>query len=173
MSNRDPVAGREAAWRLRHEVTAADREQVRAIVESTGFFHPQEVAIAVELVDERLARGAASGYSFIFAESDGDAALGYACFGLVPLTQASYDLYWIAVHKQHHGRGLGRVLLEEVERQIRAEGGRQIYIETSNREQYQPTRGFYLNCGYAQAALLPNFYAPGDDKVIYAKEVSL
>ena len=46
---------------------------------------------------------------------------------------------------------------------------RQVYIETSNREQYAPTRGFYLRCGYRQEALLKDFYAVGDDKVIYGK----
>lgn len=156
-------------WTLRDEVAPADRGHVRSIVESTDFFHPAEVEIAVELVDERLAKGEASGYHFVFADSLPGPPLGYACYGRIPLTESSYDLYWIAVRQDHHGRGLGRALLAEVERRVAAEEGRRIYIETSNRAQYQATRGFYLRNGYEQAALLKDFYAAGDDKVIYAK----
>jgi hypothetical protein len=60
-------------------------------------------------------------------------------------------------------------LLVEVERLVREEKGRRIYIETSNRPQYASTRNFYLRCGYALEALLKEFYAPGDDKAIYVK----
>ena len=44
-------------------------------------------------------------------------------------------------------------------------------VSGTYRPPYAPTRGFYLRCGYYQAALLKDFYAPGDDKVIYAKDV--
>ena len=74
--------------------------------------------------------------------------------------------------KSLHGRSIGRLLLEQTEELIRQAGGRQVYIETSNRHHYAATRGFYLRCGYRQEALLANFYAPGDDKVIYVKELS-
>jgi GNAT superfamily N-acetyltransferase len=157
-----------AACCLRADVTAADRDHVRRIVESTGFFRPDEVDVAVELVDERLARGVASGYEFVFADREGR-TVGYACYGPIACTIGSYDLYWIAVDRDEQGTGLGRVLLAAAEDAIRRAGGRQVYIETSNRPQYVPTRGFYERCGYRLAAVLPDFYAPGDDKVIFVK----
>jgi ribosomal protein S18 acetylase RimI-like enzyme len=155
---------------LRYDVFPGDREAVRQLVSSTGVFSPIEVEVAVELVDDRLERGAESDYSFVFAELDGQ-SVGYTCYGLIALTAASFDLYWIAVDKSLHGRSIGRMLLEKTEELIRQAGGRQVYIETSNRHQYAATRGFYLRCGYRQEALLANFYAPGDDKVIYVKEL--
>jgi D-alanine-D-alanine ligase len=155
-------------WSFRHEVTPADRDVVRAIVESTGFFNPAEVEIAVELVDERLAEGPASGYHFVFAERDGRAG-GYACYGHITGTAASYDLYWIAVEAPHRRGGLGWRLLDESERLIREAGGQRIYAETSNRGQYAPTRAFYQRCGYHLESLLKDFYAPGDDKAIFVK----
>jgi len=155
---------------FRYEVGPEDRETVRRLVESTGVFSRVEVDVAIELVEERLAHGDKSDYYFVFAELDGRPA-GYTCFGPVPLTESSFDLYWIAVDKSLQGRSLGRALLEETEKLIRQKGGRRVYIETSNRSQYAPTRGFYLRCGYGQAALLKDFYAPGDDKVIYAREI--
>ena len=99
--------------------------------------------------------------------------MGYTCYGPIALTAASFDLYWIAVDKSLHGRKIGRLLLEKTEELIRQAGGRQVYIETSNRHHYAATRGFYLRCGYRQEALLEDFYAPGDDKVIYVKELGV
>lgn len=156
---------------LRYEVRPKDRETVRRLVESTGVFSSVEVDVAVELVDDRLKRGVQSDYRFVFAELD-DHTVGYTCYGPIALTAASFDLYWIAVDKELHGRKLGRLLLDRTEELIREAGGRQVYIETSNKQQYTPTRGFYLRCGYEQAALLKDFYGPEDDKVIYAKVLS-
>ncbi len=155
---------------LREQVRVADADAVREIVSSTGFFRPDEIEIAVELVTERLSRGEASGYLFLFAEVTG-ATAGYACYGPIGCTLGSFDLYWIAVHADYQGRGLGRLLLTESERRIRAAGGRRIYIETSLKDQYAPTRGFYEACGYVEEAVLREFYAPGDDKVIFGKSV--
>ena len=108
---------------LRRDVRAGDPEIVRDITESTGFFYAEEVGTAVELVEERLAKGEASGYSFVFAE-EGKRTLGYACYGPIACTKGSFDLYWIAVHADARGKGLGTVLLDESERLIRAAGGR-------------------------------------------------
>ena len=156
---------------LRRDARAGDPEVVRDITESTGFFYAEEVATAVELVDERLAKGPASGYSFVFAEEAGR-TLGYACFGPIACTKASFDLYWIAVHADARGKGLGTVLLEESERLIRAAGGGRVYIETSSKAIYRDTRRFYERNGYRAEATLKEFYSPGDNKVIYVKALS-
>jgi GNAT superfamily N-acetyltransferase len=153
---------------LRREVRPGDPAAVRRIVASTGFFYPAECDVAVELIEERLAKGEASGYFFVFAELDGQ-PVAYACYGPIACTVGSYDLFWIAVDAAHQGHGLGRLLLEESERLIGAAGGRRVYIETSNRPQYVPTRGFYERCGYRCEAVLKEFYGGGDDKVIYVK----
>lgn len=156
--------------RLRRDVRPDDPGRVRDITESTGFFFPEEVGTAVELVEERLAKGEASGYSFVFADEE-DRTVGYACFGPIACTKASFDLYWIAVRSGVRGKGLGKLLLEESERLIRAAGGRRIYVETSSRPLYEPTRAFYLARGYREEARLAEFYGPGDAKVIYVKEL--
>lgn len=156
---------------LRTDPQPSDRAAVRQIIEATGMFRPAEVDVAEELVEERLAHGLASGYHFLFAEEAGR-ILGYACFGHNEMTVCSYDLYWIAVEPSQQGRGIGRLLLAAAEDAIRSAGGGQIYIETSNRADYLATRGFYLRCGYEMEAVLNNFYAPGDGKVVYVRTVA-
>ena len=97
--------------------------------------------------------------------------VGYACFGPIGCAPGSYDLYWIAVHQSRRGAGLGRRLAREVERAVAGLGGRRVYAETSGKAQYAPTRDFYLACGYRAEASLPDFYAPGDHKVVFARTI--
>ena len=155
----------------RGEVTEADVANVRRIVESSGFFSGEEVNIAVQLVEERLRRGGQSGYHFLFAEQGGR-VVGYTCFGLISGTQRSYEVYWIAVHDTFRGKGIGKELLSRTEREIATRGGRRVYVDTSSRSTYEPTRCFYRRRGYRQEAFLKDFYSPGDAKLIYVKELT-
>jgi D-alanine-D-alanine ligase len=153
---------------LRTTVMRGDADIVRDIAASTSLFRSDEIGIAVELVEERLRVGLASGYHFIFAEKGG-IVLGYSCYGPIPLTLNSYDLYWIAVRKEVQGSGIGKMLLSCSEAAMVELGGKRIYIETSSRDLYLRTRRFYEICGYRAEATLREFYSPGDNKVIYVK----
>ena len=154
----------------REEVKPVDPESIRGMVASTGFFKPDEIQVAAELAEERLSKGLPSGYYFLFADLQ-ERAIGYTCFGPIACTGASYDLFWIAVHNEFRGLGLGKELLKRSEESIARLGGRRIYIETSSTELYTPTRSFYLKCGYKIEAILEDFYHPGDGKVIFLKVV--
>ena len=153
---------------FRYEASSSDVQAVKDIVSSTGFFNPAEVDIAVELVEDRLAFGDASGYFFVFAEEAGR-VMGFTCYGPIAGTAESFDLYWIAIHRDQQSRGLGRVLMSETEHVIRKAGGRRVYAETSGRPQYEPTRVFYERLGFFRETHLKDFYASGDDKVFYVK----
>lgn len=155
---------------FRYAVTPEDMQNIRQLASATGFFSEAEVAIAAELVEERLAKGTASGYYFVFVDQESRLA-GYACYGPIPCTASSYDLYWIAVHPDFQKKGLGRMIIHESERLMRAAGGTRIYADTSQRSQYNDTRAFYERCGYDIAAVLEDFYDRGDGKVIYAKSL--
>lgn len=148
-----------------------DIGRIAAVTRATGFFSEEEVGIARELAEENLSRGAvASGYNFLVLDAaDADAVDAFACFGPVPGTKASFDLYWIVVAPSAQGHGVGRQLVDEVEKRVRAVGGKQLYADTSSRALYAPTRRFYERTGFVQVALLADFYDDGDGKVIYLK----
>ncbi len=148
----------------------ADIEAVRLLAARTGFFRPDEIDVAAELVEERLAKGAASGYYFYFAETDAVLA-GYVCYGPTPCTIGSFDLYWIVVDKDFQGQGLGLSLAAMAEESARSMGGRRMYVDTSGRELYRPTQRFYVKAGYVEAARLSDFYDIGDDKIIFQKQI--
>jgi len=153
---------------FRYALIPRDAEDMRGLVGRTGFFSDEEIQVAIELVMERLTRGPESGYHFVMVEEEGRLA-GYVCYGPIPCTASSFDLYWIVVDPQLQGRGLGKVLLHKAEQLIREMGGDRVYVETSSRAQYESTRIFYERCGYSKASVLDDFYGPGDGKVTYLK----
>lgn len=153
---------------FRYNPERDDGIKIKNLVRKTGFFSDEEEAVAVELVEEKLSLGEKSTYQFIFAENE-NKLVGYTCYGLIPLTKASYDLYWIAVDPECQGSGIGRILLSMTEDRIKKSGGLQLYSETSSRKQYDPTRKFYSKCGYKKGAYFKDFYYQGDGKVIFYK----
>jgi len=144
---------------------------LRRLVAATRVFYPKERTIALELLQERLRLGPKSGYSFFFAERGGE-LVGYCAWGAVPLTRQSYDLYWIAVAPSCQGEGIGQELMALAERAVARRGGGGLYIETSSRDVYRRTRRFYRAAAYRQVARLPDFYAPGDHKVVFCKVIA-
>jgi len=163
---RAPSACPTVTWRF--EVAPADVAAIREVTASTGYFHDDEIEVAVELAEERLAKGAASGYEFVIAECDGR-VIGYTTFGPVPCTRSSFDWYWLAVRPEMQGFGIGKQLLLHVLARAKAMGGTRLYCETSGRAQYASTRDFYEHMGFTLCELLDDFYDTGDGRATYTK----
>ncbi len=108
-------------------------------------------------------------YLALGAEADGVLA-GWICWGPTPCTVGTYDLYWIVVDPDHQGRGLGGALLGAMEGRL-PPAARLVVVETAGRPDYGPSRRFYEAHGYRRAATIPDFYAPGDDLVVYTKAI--
>jgi len=147
----------------------AHRARLEQLTRGTGLFREEEVATAVELLDESLAGD--DDYQFVGAFED-DQLVAYACWGPTPGTVATSDLYWIVVDHGRQGAGVGSKLLSEVERRLTADGRRLIVVETSSRADYAATRGFYEARGYTRTATIPGYYAPGDDLVVFTKDLT-
>lgn len=154
----------------------ADRGGVFRILENAGNFTPPEVATALELIDEWLELGEHSGYLTYVLEAESDNArevLGYVCFGPTPLTESTYDLYWIAVDKSKHRGGVGKRLLKFTEEETLRRGGRLLLIETSSQETYGGAIQFYERSGYESVGKIKDYYRQGDDKLIFAKRLEV
>lgn len=154
---------------FRDTLTQEDQKSIEDLVAAAGVFNAEEIEVAGQLAAEALEKGEErSGYSFIFAEMNGR-ILGYTCYGRVCLTQHSYDLFWIVTSKDAQRQGLARQLLSQTEQRIKDAGGRQVYAETSGQDGYLPARKFYESTGFSLLATFPDFYKPGDPKLVYAK----
>ena len=151
--------------------TKEDGPQIHTVNADISIFSREEVECVDELWQEYQAQGSErSGYYFIVEKEDGR-VLGYACYGPRALTDRTYDLYWIAVGPNTRRGGVGRALLAASEEAIRKLGGRLLIVETSGLPKYAPTRAFYLATGYTLEATLKDFYADGDDLVIFTKRL--
>jgi len=156
--------------KYRSQLRESDVQAIIEIVKSTGFFSDSEIDIAEELARENLAKGPEkSGYIFNLADKE-DTPVAYSCYGKTPGTEDSFDLYWIAVHQSERGKGIGKILMEMAVEDIARLSGKNIWIETSSRPIYEPTRHFYLKCGCEIMAQLPHFYGKNDNKIILLKK---
>jgi GNAT superfamily N-acetyltransferase len=152
-------------------IEAKDRDALRSLIEGTEAFKPHEVDVAMELVDIALTRPGQEDYHpYVLVEEDGTVA-AYACVGKNPMTNATFDLYWLATRADRMGKGYGRKIVAFVEEEVKRRGGRLLVIETSSKESYGTTREFYIKIGCTLAATLPDYYAEGDDKLIYLKRI--
>jgi D-alanine-D-alanine ligase len=164
------LSGTLVSPRLRH-LSAADRHRIEEITRAVALFREEEIGVALEVFDEAVRVGTAAGpYTALGAELDGILA-GWICWGPTPCTLGTYDLYWMAVDPTLQGSGIGTALLVEMERRL-AGVARLVIVETAGRPDYAPTRAFYEARGYRAAALIPDFYAPGDDQVVYVRSLT-
>ncbi|HEY56893.1 MAG TPA: GNAT family N-acetyltransferase [Dehalococcoidia bacterium] len=151
-------------------MTRDDKPEVIRLLRTLPEFEPPEVAVAEEVIDSYLDNPSGSGYYIQVAEA-GSRVAGYICYGPAPLTEGTWDVYWLAVSTEKQGKGIGSALMTFAEDEIRRAEGRLIIIETSSKPGYQKTRRFYLNRGYRIVGCLSDFYAPGDDKLTHQKRL--
>lgn len=145
-----------------------DKSAIMQILRNTPEFTPAEVVVAEEVIDSYLGNPAGSGYHVLLAELE-SLIVGYVSFGPTPMTEGTWDVYWIAVAQEHQGKRVGQQLLAAAENGITAARGRMVLIETSGKAGYEKTRRFYRSRGYQEICRIADFYAPGDDQVIFQK----
>jgi ribosomal protein S18 acetylase RimI-like enzyme len=149
-------------------MTTKDKSPLIQILKNTAEFTAAEVVLAEEVIDSYLFDPANSGYYALVADT-GARVAGYVCYGQTPITEGTWDIYWIAVDHKIQGQGIGRKLMEAAEREIIAADGRLVIVETSSKPGYEKTNEFYRRLGYIEACRIKDFYLIGDDKITYEK----
>jgi len=147
-----------------------DKAKIMKILRATPEFTPAERAVAEEVVDSYLQDNINSGYHVMVAEVD-SVITGYVCYGPTPMTEGTWDIYWMAVAPDRQRQGMGHALLSSAENKIKKAKGRLILIETSSKAEYDKTRRFHYHQGYEMIGCIPDFYFPGDDKLILQKRL--
>lgn len=149
-------------------LASSDRRALEAAVSAS--FRGDEIIVALELLDDSLS--GMDDYSVLVADRvDGapDGIGGYICFGPTPMTDSTFDLYWIVTHPDARGRGVASALIVAMEHDLRGRGAAAIRVETSESESYGAARRLYDRHDYPQAAFLPSFYRRGDGLLLYYK----
>ena len=150
---------------------ARDKPAIMQMLRNMPEFKPSEVLVAEEVLDSYLHDSTRSGYHVFVAEID-ELVVGYICYGPTPLTEGTWDVYWLAVAPNQQSQGIGKSLLALAEGSIKEDRGRIVVIETSSKPEYEASGRFYRAQGYELACRIADFYAPGDDKLIFLKRLS-
>lgn len=149
----------------------SDRAAILDCARSAGVFTSEEVNTVDELFDGYLRDPVKSGYNFLSAR-EGDALLGFACWGPTSLSKGAADLYWICTAREAQGQGVATALFRAVEAAARAADRWLIVIWTSSRLDYEPARNFYLRVGCTLATRIADFYDRGEDLCVFVKRLS-
>jgi ribosomal protein S18 acetylase RimI-like enzyme len=137
----------------------------------TRAFNQEEIDVAMELIDIVLRDENQNDYKIHCLVDHEDQAMGYICYGPTPMTQGTFDLYWISVDPNFQGKRVGSKLLDFLEKEVREEGGRMILADTSTIPQYEKTKSFYLRNGFREVARIPDYYYPGNDRITFCKRL--
>lgn len=149
-------------------IKPSDVEGLEKLLKKIPNFNEAEVKVAMELIEITVNNPDQTDYN-IFIYEEGGKILGYHCTGKRPLTDAVYDLYWIVADPEHSGKGIGKNLLEHAENFVKERKGRWILAETSSKESYLSTQSFYLRNNYTILSEIKDFYAVGDNLLIFGK----
>jgi ribosomal protein S18 acetylase RimI-like enzyme len=148
-----------------------DRATLLSILIKTRAFTSAEIDVAMELIDIVLKDRLQKDYQIECMVNDQDLAVGYICYGPTPMTQGTFDLYWIAVDPDYQEQGAGSSLLSSLEEVVKARGGRMILADTSSIPHFGKTKKFYLKNEFQEVAKIPDFYHPGNDRITFCKKI--
>ena len=149
------------------KIKQADTEEIKKILNKIPLFSETEVKVGMELVYIAASDIEQTDYN-VFVYEEEKKIYGYYCTGRRPLTDAVYDLYWIAVDPELK-KGIGRKLLQHAENFVLEKQGRWLLAETSSKQSYEKTRNFYLRNNFSVIAQVNDFYAVGDALIIFGK----
>ncbi len=149
-----------------------DAPAIERLATGTGVFTPDEIRVVNEMLDGFFDPQPRDDHTFlIYRNGNPNDVAGFACYGPTPLTDGVWDLYWICVDRATQRHGIGSELLKRIEQQLCSQNARAIFLETSDSDAYATAREFYSRHGYECIAHIPDFYAVGDGKVLYRKDL--
>lgn len=150
------------------KIKQADAKALEDMLNKISNFSSSEVNVAMELISIAANNPQQTDYHLYVYEHEGT-VIGYHCTGLRPLTDGTYDLYWIAADPDSEKKGVGSDLLQHAEDFVKQKNGRWLLAETSSKESYFATRNFYLRNNYAIIAEINDFYSTGDNLIVFGK----
>ena len=128
-------------------------------------------AEASGFLEEMFSTHFASGEHVCLTDLENGEPCGMAYARPVETTDGTWNLLMIVVAPGRQGSGRGRALMESVETTLSKRGERLLLVETSGLESYAKTRRFYAGSGYTETARVPDYYAAGEDMVLFRKSL--
>ena len=143
-----------------------DLADLQVVLESTGLFPGEMLPDMVSgfLSDED------STDLWLTLEAGGK-AVGFCYAVPEALAEGAWNMLAIAILPAVQGKGYGGALVARLEAVLRERGQRILIADTSGAAAFERTREFYRKAGYAEEARIRDFWAKGDDKVVFWKSL--
>lgn len=145
------------------KVLREDLPALKAVIDTSGLF-PSE--FLDDMITSYFHEDNNTECWFTYVEKE---PIAVAYFAPERLTSGTYNLYLIAVHADYQGKSIGKSLMAFIEQFLKERGERILLVETSGLPSFERTRAFYFNNGYIQEACIREFYAAGEDKIVFWK----
>ena len=155
-----------------------DMAAILSIAEAIGF-QPGELKVVNHLLTDYFTDGSSrdslqnnnAERFWLTNDQDNDESIGVAYCEPERMTDQTWNLQLIAIHPDYQGQGHGGELLRYVEEMLKACGGRMLLVETL--ASFNLAQAFYRKYGYEEEARIRDFYAAGDDKVVFRKVLNV
>ena len=143
--------------------SSEDIAGLTAVLDGTGLFPS-------EMLPEMLAPSLAGETEAFWLTCHYDGEAVGLCY-TVPeeLADGTWNMLALAVRPDLQGNGLGAALVAAAEQRLTEMGQRILLVDTSGTDGFALTRSFYAKIGYEEEARIRDFWADGDDKVIFRK----
>ena len=149
-------------------ITSDDASAVVALAVASELFPPEEAGFVEGALGAFFADSSADGRTWVVDEVDGE-LVGAAYYEPLAAADRGWELLMIGVRRDHHRQGRGSALLRHVEQDLRGRGQRLLLVQTSATPAFDRARAFYLASGYDEEARVRDYFADGDDMVLFRK----
>ena len=149
----------------------ADTAALVEIARQAGAFSAEELHDLHDRLDAYPERHAADDHQALTWAHDGRPA-GLAYYAPVAMTDRTWALYWLIAPVAPPGPEVAGQLLRHAEQDVRNRGGRLLVFEVSSASAHEPVRQLLATHGYRPGAVLPDFYADGEDQIIFRKRLA-
>jgi ribosomal protein S18 acetylase RimI-like enzyme len=152
-------------------VVEQNRGALVAIAVRTGLFTPEEAeGLLGGVLDGLSSGGLPEGHEAAACRLEaGGSLIGWTYFAPDAHAPGVWNVWWLGVDPEFHGLGAGARLLRHAEQVAASKGARVLVIETSDAPALARARRFYEAQGYRECGRVPDFYAEGESKVVFAR----
>lgn len=146
--------------------SADDIPALTEVVEATGLFpaelFPDMLRSTLQGQDDAL---------WLVGRIDGVGA-GF-CYAIPePMTDGTWNMLALATHPNVQRQGIATQLLQSLVLKLQTKGQRLLIVDTSGQPAFDGARSFYLGNGFEEEARLRDYWAEGDDKITFRRQLA-
>ena len=141
------------------------KQPLLAIIEASGQFDADGLAYVADTLDAHWDNPQ---QAIWLTAIDTEQPVGVAYCAPEPVTDGTWNLLMLWLQDGFAGQGFGKALVAEIEKELRARSARLLIVETSQLPEFERARKFYQSYGFQLAAEVKDFFAVGDNKLIYS-----